>query len=616
WDGTIRIWDVATGASKKVIDLANSSAYTFSYTPDGLYLVLSRLGEPSLDLIEPDSKIKVKSFIGHTNVVSSISFHPHDANTMLTSSWDGTVRVWNVATGMMKKKLLVEKGEVHAAIFTHDGKYIISAGNDRTIRVWDYEQAKVIRKLEGHTAEVSNLTLDKTGKMLVSVSVDGSIKFWNLEKGEEFFEHIHLPGKDWMAVTKEGYFNGTMEGMKYIHFVKGMQVIQTEQLLEKFHKPDLLPSIFKDRGSSGSFKKIEDILRISPMPEIRLHVAKKADKPEAEVYIKLTDNGGGIDEVKLLHNGKRIALSSSNSELPSGKGQHKVLTEIVSLVHGINVFEVSAFNRERIETAPVISEVFSDVGEKGSVCHILAIGINQYVNPSLALNYAREDAEAFSKVMLERSKKLFKDVVIHPIYDDMATKSNILDTLTALANIIQKNDVFIFYYAGHGTLSDEKFYFVPRECVRLYDNNKLEKEAIEATMIQKKFRDIKALKQIIIMDACHSGGSVELLGMRGGSEERAMSQLARSAGVHVFASAGSTQTAKEVKELGHGLFTYLLLKALEGEADGAPKDGKITVFELKSYLDDRTPDLNKKYSGKPQYPYTFSKGHDFPIVVE
>jgi len=116
------------------------------------------------------------------------------------------------------------------------------------------------------------------------------------------------------------------------------------------------------------------------------------------------------------------------------------------------------------------------------------------------------------------------------------------------------------------------------------------------------------------MDACQSGGSVELLATRGTAEEKAIAQLSRSAGIHVMASAGSEQFATEFAELGHGLFTYTLITALQGAADGAPKDGKVTIYELKSYLDDQVPELTRKLKGKPQYPYTFSRGHDFPLV--
>jgi uncharacterized caspase-like protein len=82
-----------------------------------------------------------------------------------------------------------------------------------------------------------------------------------------------------------------------------------------------------------------------------------------------------------------------------------------------------------------------------------------------------------------------------------------------------------------------------------------------------------------------------------------------------MASAGSEQFAAEFASLGHGMFTYILLKGLEGAADGAPKDGKVTINELKSFIDDQVPELTRKMKGRPQYPYTFSRGQDFPVTI-
>ncbi len=101
--------------------------------------------------------------------------------------------------------------------------------------------------------------------------------------------------------------------------------------------------------------------------------------------------------------------------------------------------------------------------------------------------------------------------------------------------------------------------------------------------------------------------------MRGAAEEKAIMQLARSAGVAVFASAGQDQVATEFRKLGHGVFTYTLLKGLNGAADGAPKDGKITVKELEAYINDQVPELTKIYRGKRQDPNSSTRGQDFPI---
>lgn len=73
-------------------------------------------------------------------------------------------------------------------------------------------------------------------------------------------------------------------------------------------------------------------------------------------------------------------------------------------------------------------------------------------------------------------------------------------------------------------------------------------------------------------------------------------------------------TTKSSK-LGQGVFTYALLKGLNGEADGAPKDGKVTVKELAAYLDDQVPELTKLYRGKRQDPNSSTRGQDFPIAI-
>lgn len=234
----------------------------------------------------------------------------------------------------------------------------------------------------------------------------------------------------------------------------------------------------------------------------------------------------------------------------------------------------------------------------------------------MSLNYAKPDAQSFAQLIDKSSNTLFKNIELHTLYDQEASREKILATLDELTTKIHPEDVFVFYYAGHGSMVDSKFFFIPTESLRLYDIKSLQKEAIEAGVLQEKFRQIKALKQLIIMDACQSGGSVELLATRGAGEEKAIAQLSRSAGIHVLASAGSDQFATEFAELGHGLFTYVLIKALQGEADGAPKDGKVTIYELKSFIDDQVPEMTRKLKGKPQYPYTFSRGQDFPIVIE
>lgn len=614
WDATLKVFDLASGKRLEYFDFQNASAYNALYGTNDLYIFTAQL-DLTLKMWEIDTKKVVREFIGHTDVISSITLSA-DNKKLLSASWDGSIRLWDIATGLMDAKFLDHKGGVYTARFAPDGKSIFSGGADRLVRMWDINSGKITRTFEGHQAEVTSILVSNDEKMLITHSTDGVTKFWDLTTGNEFFEHIHLGEKDWMVMTREGYFNGTEGARQTIHFVDGLKTYSVDQFFNEFYRPDLLPKIFKTRGDVEGREGIQGKLKSSPLPSVRVAAIPSSDPTKLDLYVKITDLGGGVKDLKVFHNGKNILLDRQALKLPSKSGESTVYKHTVSLVGGTNIFTASATNRDNVESDPGSVEYVSSLAPQAGACHVLAIGINEYKNQRMSLNYAKPDAESFVESINKNTGRLFQTVKLHTLYNSEASRENILKKLDELSGKIYPEDVFIFYYAGHGSMVENKFFFIPSESLRLYDLKSLEKEAIEARLLQEKFGNIKALKQLIIMDACQSGGSVELLATRGASEEKAIAQLSRSAGIHVMASAGSEQFATEFAELGHGLFTYVLMRALAGEADGAPKDGKVTIYELKSFIDDQVPEMTHKLKGKPQYPYTFSRGQDFPIVIE
>lgn len=101
----------------------------------------------------------------------------------------------------------------------------------------------------------------------------------------------------------------------------------------------------------------------------------------------------------------------------------------------------------------------------------------------------------------------------------------------------------------------------------------------------------------------------------GAAEEKAILQLARSAEVVVIASAGNEQLAGEFEALGHGVFTHVMLQALQGSADGSPQDGKVTIRELAAYVESTIPEVGEQHRREPQYPNVYARGQDFPVTL-
>ena len=75
------------------------------------------------------------------------------------------------------------------------------------------------------------------------------------------------------------------------------------------------------------------------------------------------------------------------------------------------------------------------------------------------------------------------------------------------------------------------------------------------------------------------------------------------------------QFAGEIESLHHGIFTYTVLQALAGAADGAPKDNVVSVREMLSYVENEMPDVSQKHRSKAQFPVVDSRGMDFPLAL-
>ncbi|HNP19621.1 MAG TPA: caspase family protein [Fulvivirga sp.] len=610
WDGTAKTWDVKSGELNETLIFEKSAPYRLQFVNNDIYLLIAGL-DKTLKLWEIDSKSEVRNFIGHTDVIHDFSLSP-DKKHISSVSWDGKVKVWDIETGLQIARTSDHSGPVYSCAFSNDSNLLATAGLDRAIRLRNSTNGEVLKLLEGHVASVTSLEFNKDNTLLVSASEDGMVKVWDVQSGAELVSYIILSQKDWMAINASGYFNATEGAMKSIAFVRGMESYSVDQFFDEFYKPEFLKRSFNLRG--GEQMDMDDKIRNSPPPEVEFIAPENGQTSKtskAEVYVRISDAGGGASSARIMHNGKIIV----DKPIDVKSGKSIVLNEVINLVSGDNVIEASAKSEGNIESKK--NRVTVQFGEKmKSTLYLVVIGINQYENEALNLNYAAADAKGFKERVLSSSEKLYDKIEEVTLFDHEATKENILNKLTALSKVIKPNDVLFFYYAGHGSMIGNDFYFVPTDNVKLYSEEKLRKNGIQAEELQQQLKNIAALKQVIIIDACQSGGGVEMLAQRGAGEEKALAQLSRSTGIHILAAAGSEQFATEFSDLGHGLFTYVLLEALSGKADGAPKDGKITIYELKSYLDDQVPEYSKKFKGTMQFPHTFSRGQDFPLVID
>ena len=616
WGGYVVIWDIKTGESIRAISPHDKTGcYQVKFSPNGVYFISAGL-DRKLTLTEIDTGEEIRVFTGHTDLVNSIDFNSA-GDKFITSAWDGTIRVWDFLSGLQVMKIKAHQGGVYNAKFDPSGKYIISGGDDFLVKLWDASTGALISEFAGHMGGVGDVNITSDLKYIISGSRDGSIRIWSVDRKKELVSIVFLNENDWFIKNPEGYFDASEGAFSSISFVRGTEIYSISQFFNEFFRPGLYSEVFGSAGSAFRQNLVQTIEKYPP-PSVEIvtpDTSSTVDNAMAGFMVKVTNNGGGVKELKVMQNGKRQEVDYSDLLRMTKVGQYAMKTFDLNLVPGMNEISVSAFSNGDIESGQASIDLVYNGLQKTSDCYMVSVGINKYENENLNLTYARLDAKAFSDLINSKGGKLFNKIHTYTLFDQEATKAKILSTLDEISRVMKKEDIFIFFYAGHGSLVDNGFYFITSEITGLYQQDKL-KEALYVKELQEKFKLLPALKQVVFIDACQSGGSVEALAMRGGAEEKALAQLSRSSGIHVMASSESQQQSAEITSLGHGVFTWVLLEALNGKADGAPLDSKITVYEIKSYLDDQVPEISYRLIRHKQFPSTFSIGHDFPIVME
>ncbi|WP_110580089.1 nSTAND1 domain-containing NTPase, partial [Microcystis aeruginosa] len=154
-----------------------------NFSPDGKTLV-SGSWDGTIKLWNVETGQEIRTLKGHDGSVSSVNFSP-DGKTLVSGSWDGTIKLWNVETGQEIRTLKGHDGSVSSVNFSPDGKTLVSGSWDGTIKLWNVETGQEIRTFKGHDNLVTSVNFSPDGKTLVSGSVDKTIKLWNVETGQE-----------------------------------------------------------------------------------------------------------------------------------------------------------------------------------------------------------------------------------------------------------------------------------------------------------------------------------------------------------------------------------------------------------------------------------------------
>lgn len=504
---------------------------------------------------------------------------------------------------------------------------------------------ELLYRIQAHSDIIRSILFSPDDKLIYTISFDKTIKVWDTQTGKLLGTlYLFKNSNDFVFVDADGRFDGSQEGLKQLYFIKNRDMLALDKLYEKYYTPNLyqrlvngeiFPPLANDDLKKAPVAKIQ-------YAETQRNLTVDDDAPTyqnttgaAQITVTASAEEDAIDEIRLFQNGKVLNLATRNLVVEDDKSKTATKKYTVNLLPGVNEIRAVALNTQRTESQPDIINVVYSTGagnaditpvvnnntrvvdkiDKTATMHLVVVGINAYKNPTMSLNYALADATAFKEEIEKDAKSVLTNIKTYFVADGDADKTGITNALQQVQQNAKPQDVFVFYYAGHGVIAkgNNEFYLVPNDVADLHAlDDALKTYGIAAKELQQYAINIQAQKQLFVLDACQSAGAFNEMLKGDGDKQKNIALLARSTGTHWMAASGTQQFANEFSTLGHGAFTYVLLQALKGEA---ANNKMITVDGLKLYLQTGVPALMKKYNGSQQTPASYGFGNDFPVEI-
>ena len=228
----------------------------------------------------------------------------------------------------------------------------------------------------------------------------------------------------------------------------------------------------------------------------------------------------------------------------------------------------------------------------------LIIGIDKYQNAN-PLRYAVNDAKAVRDLIVNEFGFGAKNVI--ELYDEMATKDNILRAFDDLIKNTGENDRVFIFYAGHGITmplpeGKERGYILPVDA----DPSKPVLTAISTDQLNEFSEAIPAKHLYFVMDACY-GGLIFTRSQPVSAEiQNFLEVISTRRTRQAITAGGRDQPVFDTGPSGHSVFTFHFINGLKTMMADLDKNGVVTASEIASYILPRVT-AESKGQQTPQY---------------
>ncbi len=185
-NGTIRVWDPATGKQRRAIEpkpRAPQLPIRIAVSPDGAIVAAYRTyGQGPIFLWETDTGKELRPIAAPQGIISALAFRP-DKSILASAGSEGGICLWEPTTGQLLRRWDTPPGQIRSLAFSRDGRTLASGHSDSSLRLWETASGKQRASFTGHRGGIGAVTLSRDGRRIASGSWDTTILIWDATGG-------------------------------------------------------------------------------------------------------------------------------------------------------------------------------------------------------------------------------------------------------------------------------------------------------------------------------------------------------------------------------------------------------------------------------------------------
>jgi len=189
-DGHVTLWKPSTGRQAAQQQEHADAVYCLSFSPNGTQLASiggdGKKGDTQCRIWSMPSLKIAKVLPGHERPGYGVLFGPRVGparDTLVTSGGDKLIHVYALQSSE-RKTWKGHTSDVYRCCFSHDGEQLATTSQDGSVRLWDVATGKQVKTLFQAKDPTYDVAYSHDGKILVAVGDDGFVRFWNTKTHE------------------------------------------------------------------------------------------------------------------------------------------------------------------------------------------------------------------------------------------------------------------------------------------------------------------------------------------------------------------------------------------------------------------------------------------------